>query len=214
VNTGTRSLPTDPESDVSLFPKAKLDELLHFRGLMSVLWDESKIETTDELIADWECVILGEVQTGDLDARRLALKQKQDAQLNRAELDKTAAVYGFSIASIEFPYRPAFFGNALFGQHRICGFSAFSVLRFTATKDGLIDEIAAVHNADWAARGFGRLRCGRDRMAYLPISDSEVSTALLMNFIISEKSILSEFEEAIKCKLLANQIAYFWYEAV
>jgi hypothetical protein len=204
----------DAGSDVSLFCEAKLDELLHFRGRMSVLQDESSIETTNELIADWERVILDEVKTGDLAARRLTLKQKQDVQLNRAELDKTAGMYGFSIADIEFPYRPAFLGHAVFGQQRVCGFSAFSVLRFTLTKDGLIDEIAAVHSADWAERGFGRLRCGHDRMAYLPVSDGEVTTPQLVNFVIHEKKLFNEFEGAVKGKMLANQIAYFWYEGV
>jgi uncharacterized protein YmfQ (DUF2313 family) len=48
----------DRESDVSLSVRANPDELIRFRSRMSKLSEESRIETTEELIADWERVLL------------------------------------------------------------------------------------------------------------------------------------------------------------
>ena len=51
----------DPESDVSLFCKAKAPELFKFRKRMEALQNESFVETTEELVADWERVLLDSV---------------------------------------------------------------------------------------------------------------------------------------------------------
>jgi hypothetical protein len=120
----------DPASDVSLFCHAKAAELIRFRARMNALQAESVIETTQECIADWERVLLGQVTTGlDVEQRRLWLLSNRDIQPTRVELQKIAGRYGLSITEITFPYTPAFFGFARFNQ-RICGPIGFSVLRF------------------------------------------------------------------------------------
>jgi uncharacterized protein YmfQ (DUF2313 family) len=80
----------DPGSDVSLFAKAKLEELIRFRSRMSALRGESRIDTAEETIADWERALLGEITYGKtLTERRLLLKSKEDNKLDHAELQKS-----------------------------------------------------------------------------------------------------------------------------
>jgi hypothetical protein len=158
----------DTESDVSIFAKAKLDELVRFRDRMSDLLDESRIETTDELIADWERVLLGDVTYGKtLTERRLFLKLKEDNGLNRIELQKIADVYGLTILSITFPYGPAFFGHARFNTSFLGGPAAFSALLITAFWDR--KKFWNLFTADHAIQQFGTMRFGRDRLAWFPI---------------------------------------------
>ncbi|MDR1300954.1 MAG: YmfQ family protein [Treponema sp.] len=120
----------NPESDVSRFCQVKAVELIRFRERMNALQSESIIETTHELIADWERVLLGHNTNGlDLEQRRLFLLSNRDVSANRVELQKIAGRYGLSITDITFPYKPAFFGFSRFNQ-RICGPIGFSVLLF------------------------------------------------------------------------------------
>jgi uncharacterized protein YmfQ (DUF2313 family) len=124
----------DDTSDVSLFCKAKLPELIRFRQRMDVLQAESVIEKTEELIADWERVLLGTVSHGlDINHRRLLLKSKRDEKLNREELQKIAAMFGLSIGGVVFPYRPAFFGFNRFGVSVFSSPVFFSVLSITVS---------------------------------------------------------------------------------
>jgi hypothetical protein len=122
----------DPAGDVSLFARAKLDELIRFRRRMSDLQNESRTETTSELIADWERTLLGAVTYGKpLEERRLLLKSREDNKLNRAELQKIADIYGFTIFDITFPCRPAFFAHACFNTSFPGGPAVFSVRQVT-----------------------------------------------------------------------------------
>jgi hypothetical protein len=196
----------DPESDVSLFVKAKAGELINFRGRMSALQDESRIETTSGLIADWERVLLGEVTYGKTpEERRLLLKSKKDTRLNRTELQKTANMYGLSTAGVSFPYRPAFFGHACFNTSFLGGPVAFSVLLITA---------------GWDRRKFHTLfseqqfimRFGLDRLAWSPFVP-HVEKAFI-KFIVRKKQLFKDFEQAIQDNLLASQIPFFNYEGV
>jgi hypothetical protein len=161
----------DAESGASLFVKAKAGELVRFRSRMDALKAESVIETTDELIAEWERVLLGYVTAGhDINGRRLLLKSKRDVKLNRAELRKIAEMYGLSIRDVVFPFRPAFFGHARFAMRN--GIPAvFSALLFRVTGNDLYKNIGEKIKAEFPASGFGRLRLGRDRVSYFPAHD-------------------------------------------
>ncbi|MDR0374622.1 MAG: YmfQ family protein [Treponema sp.] len=205
----------DAESGASLFLQAKLDEFVRFRSRMDALKAESVIETADELIAEWERVLLGTVTAGlPLNERRRRLKSKREAKLNRTELDKTAAMYGFSIVSVTFSYRTGFFAHGALGQQRLCGFHAFSTLRITAAKEGLAEECAGALTAGWPACGAGRIRCGQDRLTCYPVLEDKANDLFLMNYVIQEKRLSGGFEEAVKGKLFASQTVYFWYEGV
>jgi hypothetical protein len=160
----------DPESDVSLFVNAKLDELTRFRGRMSALYDESRIETTDELIADWKRVLLENAPYGKtLTERRLLLKSKEDNKLNRAEMEKTAGLYELSIADVAFPYRPGFFGFSRVNTSCIGSPATFSILSITALRKGFRANVWAMIQEEFAAKRFGAVHFGLDRFAYFPV---------------------------------------------
>jgi uncharacterized protein YmfQ (DUF2313 family) len=132
----------DPKSDTSLFVQAKAAELMRLRQRMSALLDESKMETTTELIADWERVYLDAVFPNlDINQRRLQLKLKDDLKLNRAELQKIAAMFGFAIKNIQMPYRPAFFGFTRFGVERAASPAAWQVIHIFVITQGNNDQI-------------------------------------------------------------------------
>ncbi|GHV76511.1 hypothetical protein AGMMS49942_13320 [Spirochaetia bacterium] len=205
---------TDPESDVSLFAKAKLDELIRFRGRMSGLQDESRIETTDEMIADWERVLLDKLNYDkSLTERRLLLKSKENNKLNRAELQKIASMFGFTIASIIFPYRPAFFGWSRFNEP-VYNPVVFSVLLFTVSKENLFSFCWEILKSNVPLKGIGRMRFGIDRMVYFPPRSNgnyDKYESLVSNYIIKAKNLFTEFETALQKILLANHIPLFWY---
>ena len=158
----------DANSDVSLFCKAKLPELIRFRERMNVLQSESVIEKTEELIADWERVLLGTVNHGlDINHRRLLLKSKRDVKLNREELQKIASMFGLSIGSVVFPYRPAFFGFSKFNTSTIGSLVVFSVLLIKSGwgKTNFRDLI----KQEYPSKRFTRLHFGYERLAYFPV---------------------------------------------
>jgi uncharacterized protein YmfQ (DUF2313 family) len=159
----------DPAGDVSLFARAKLDELIRFRRRMSDLQNESRTETTGELIADWERVLLGEVTYGkSLAERRLLLKSREDNKLNRAELQKIADIYGFTILDITFPYRPAFFAHARFNTSFLGGPAVFSVLLIRASEAR--EKFRTFFTPGHPVQQFGTMRFGLERLAYFPVS--------------------------------------------
>jgi len=55
---------SDPESDASLFARAKAAGLFRFRGRMTDLYREGWIETALETLGDWERVLLGAPNPG------------------------------------------------------------------------------------------------------------------------------------------------------
>jgi len=124
----------DPESDTSLFVKAKAAELKRFRKRMGALLDEGRPESAAELISDWERVLLNGVFSSlDINRRRLQLQSKNDLELNRAGLQKIAAVFGLNIHDVAVPCRPRCFGFARFARERIGGFLAFFAVRIAVT---------------------------------------------------------------------------------
>jgi hypothetical protein len=159
----------DPSSDVSLFVKAKLDELISFRGRMSDLQDESRVDTTDELIADWERALLGETTYGKtLTERRLFLKSRENNKLNRAEMEKIAQMHGLSIAGVTFPCRPGFFGFSRFSASFIGSPATFSVLLITALQKNFKEIVWALIRDEYPHKRLGAFHCGIDRVIYFP----------------------------------------------
>jgi len=132
----------DPKSDVSLFVRAKIDELIRFRGRMSNLYYESRTETCKELIEDWERVLLNKLNIGKTrPERQELLLLKGNDNLNFAMLQNLAEVYGFNIVDIFF-YRPAFFGFSCFGINRIASPAFWQVIIFYVDTCGSSDQIA------------------------------------------------------------------------
>jgi uncharacterized protein YmfQ (DUF2313 family) len=159
----------DSTSDVSLFVKARLDELIRFRGRMSELQDESRVETADELIADWERALLGETIYGKtLTERRLFLKSRENNKLNRAEMEKIAQMYGLTIADVTFPYRPGFFGFSRFRASFIGSPATFSVLRITALQENFRERVWALIHDEYPQKQLGAIHCGSDRLVCFP----------------------------------------------
>jgi hypothetical protein len=163
----------DPESDVSLFVQAKTAELIKFRERMGALLEESKPESTTELIGDWERVLLdGVFPNLDINQRRIQLQSKTGLNLNRAELQKTAAMFGLNIRDITFPSRPRFFGFALFARERIGSFLAFSVFRIAVTEAGMEAKRWQAVKAELEICRFARTRFASGRLAYFPANKS------------------------------------------
>lgn len=158
----------DAKSDTALFAESKLQELIHFRNRMSSLQSESVIEAADELIADWERVLLGDTFPNlDINRRRLQLKSKRDIKLNKAELQKTAAVFDLNIKDVIIPYRPAFFGHSYFNTSFTGSPVTFSVLLITAVW-GKADFWHLI-KAEYPAKRFTRPRFGIERLVYFPV---------------------------------------------
>jgi uncharacterized protein YmfQ (DUF2313 family) len=126
----------DPQSDVSLFCKAKLPEFIRFRGRMASLRDESKPQSAFELLDDWERVLSGGVMRGlDAQQRRLMLLQKNKENITRNHIQEIADIFGFVLTDVRLPYRPAFFGFNRFGVERIATPAAWQVIHiFVITK--------------------------------------------------------------------------------
>lgn len=160
----------DPQSDTSLFAQAKVAEIMKLRQRMSVLLDESKMETTTELITDWERVYLDAIFPDiDINQRRLQLKSKDDLKLNRAELRKIAAMFGLNIKDVNIPYHPHFFGFAKFAQERFGSFTTFSVVKITATETGFNMKHWNAIKTELECYRFTKTHFGIERLGYFPI---------------------------------------------
>ena len=110
----------DPHSGVSLFCRAKLPEFIRFRRRMAALRNESKPQSAEELLDDWGRALAGSVSAGlDMQRRRAELLQKTNGAVTRDDMQKAAEVFGFAIAGVRLPHRPAFFGFSHFGVDRI-----------------------------------------------------------------------------------------------
>ena len=212
----------DPESDVSLFCRAKLPELINFRQRMESLQNESFLEKTEELVSEWERVLLkSSFPNLSLLQRRLQLSSRWSISLNREELQKIATKHGLAIADVYFPYRPGFFGFSRFGHSYIGSPAVFSVLFFDALQKDFKENPWELINPYFSAKKFGRMRFGIDRLIYFPMPSGSFSQGehffcflkkALINRIIRDKQIFKDFEQAIANILLANQIPYFFYK--
>jgi hypothetical protein len=154
----------DPESDMSLFCKAKLSEFIRFRRRMADLQKESVIPSAEETLDDWERVRFGSITHGLNTEIRRALLLELEEPVTIPLIKRLGAAYGLTVTDVRFPFRSAFFGFSRLGQDRITSPHAFSVLR--------IAVIAPVENilfGDFPKRRFGRMRFGTDKTAYFPI---------------------------------------------
>jgi len=189
---------------------------------MSALLDEGRIDTATETLSDWERVLLEKVNYGkSITERRLLLKSVENDKSNRTELQKIAAQYGLSIKEIAFPYRPRFFGFSKFATERVAAFAAFAVPMIVCSGRGLEKQRGAV-KAEWERQRFSRMRCGRDRLSYFPLSGCIESIARKSNFVkrfqaavfngyISREKPFREFEAAVSEKLPAGHMPIFEY---
>jgi len=125
------------QSDISLFCRAKLPEFISFRSRMESLRNESKPQSAVELLDDWERILNGSVFRGlDINQRRLMLLQKNKEKITRADIQKIADIFGFDIAEVQLPYRPAFFGFNCFGIDHFASPAAWYVVHiYVRTKD-------------------------------------------------------------------------------
>jgi len=122
----------DPESDCSLFCRAKTAELLRFRKRMADLQAESVIQTAAETLEDWERVILEKTNAGlSPEQRRALLAASKTGRFSVRDIKEIGLAYGVTVTGVVFPYRPGMFGFSRFGADRIPDLAAFSVLRVT-----------------------------------------------------------------------------------
>jgi len=125
----------DPQSDVSLFARAKLEELVRFRQRMSCLHDESRIETSSELLENWERVLLDTINHDlDNDQRKGILLAVGASSFSIQTIKQTGRIFGITVTDVVLPFRPACFGHSRFGIDRIASPAAFSVLFIYASQ--------------------------------------------------------------------------------
>jgi hypothetical protein len=154
----------DPESDVSLFCKAKLPEFIRFRRRMTDLKNESVIPSAEETLDDWERVRFGAVSHSLDTATRRELLLELEEPVTIPLIKRLGAAYGLTVTDVRFPFRSAFFGFSRLGQDRVTSPHAFSVLKISV--NGPVEEVLF---GDLPKRRFGKIRFGQDKMAYFPI---------------------------------------------
>jgi len=126
----------DPESDCSLFCKAKTAELIRFKNRMADLQAESVMQTAEETIEDWERIILNKKNNSlNLQQRRSLLNNYYKENITVESIKQIGRIYGITVTDIVFPFKPAFFGFSSFGQTRIAGPAAFSLLFINIAQD-------------------------------------------------------------------------------
>ena len=127
----------DPESDVSLFARAKAAEIRRFRGRMADLYGECRIGTALETLGDWERVLLGAPNPWLDAAERRALLAAVGAGRPTVEGIRGAGrMFGIEVTRVSLPFRPAFFGHCRFGVDRVADESGFSVVVVHAAAAG------------------------------------------------------------------------------
>jgi len=125
----------DPQSDCSLFCKAKASLLVRVKKRMSDLQKESVIQTAEETLDNWESMLLGKTNLELDNARRKAILIASKAgNFNVETIREIGRMYGITIADITIPFRPAFFGHSCFGIDPIASPAAFSVLFIYASQ--------------------------------------------------------------------------------
>jgi uncharacterized protein YmfQ (DUF2313 family) len=127
----------DPQSDCSLFCKAKLDEFIRFRKRMSDLQDESAVQSASETLDDWERVLAGSTSTGlTTEQRRNLLLASKAGNITVAAMREIAQMYGITITDVLFPFRSAFFGFSRFGIDHMASPASFSTIFVYASTSG------------------------------------------------------------------------------
>ncbi|MDR2663013.1 MAG: YmfQ family protein [Treponema sp.] len=123
----------DPESDCSLFCRAKAADLYRFRSRMSDLQNESAVQTAAETLPEWERVVLNGSNGGlTVEQRRMLLIKARAGNITVSDIVEIGSVYGITVHKVEIPFRAAFFGFARCGIDHIAGPQAFSVVHIYA----------------------------------------------------------------------------------
>jgi hypothetical protein len=133
-----------PETDCSLFCKAKAGGLVRIRTRMSDLFDESIVDTADETLDDWERVITNTVRRDlEPEERRALLFSRKNQNINPAAIREIGRIYGIDVGKIEFPFRSAFFGFSRFGIDQITSPASFSTIFIyaSAAENGETKEV-------------------------------------------------------------------------
>jgi hypothetical protein len=195
----------DPESDASLFAKAKALELCRFRRGMSGLHDESRIETASAALGEWERVLLGaENPATEEESRRAALLYQESGCLTADGIREIARRCGLEVGDARFPFRAAFFGFARFGADPACGPAAFSFMRLCVdVGEGTARELFREHGMRAC---FGFSRHGVDR-----IVRPDAPSALSLYAAMDGGGIFRPFEDQVKARLLAGINIHFVY---
>ena len=195
----------DPESDCSLFCKAKADLLIHIRKKMSDLQRESIIYSAIETLDCWERVLTGAITLGlEPDDRRAMLTTQMAGRVTMEVLRNIAALYGWTIINIQFPFRSSFFGFSHFGHNRITSPASFSVIYIYANVG---DKTAfALFSENFRKSCFGFNRIGHDR-----IISPRAASSMNLYIKLSDRDIWEPFEIKLRKTLLANYISFFIY---
>jgi hypothetical protein len=193
----------DPQSDCSLFCRAKLGEFIRFRGRMSNLQDESVLNTAAETLDEWERIITGTFTHGQApEERRALLLSERDANSSITGIKKIGEIYGINIKDITFPFRSAFFGFSRFGTDPISGPASFSAVFIYGTIENDLAKKIFENNYRRAAFGFARF--GFDRMTS-PLARSAVNIYMELDGNLN----WSLFKARITKRVLANYIISF-----
>jgi hypothetical protein len=200
----------DPESDASLFCKAKTREIILFRKRMRDLLSESDYRTAVETIGDWERVLLGYTNAHlSLEERREFLSIEKNTRINRIIIADIAKKYGLALIDIIFPFKPSFFGFSQFGRSifsRPVFFSVIYILiRFDSDKarDKAKELITRLINNST----FGRAKFGIGQFFGRIYFNKEYVANVF--FRMEAKN----FERELSGKLLAANIVYYKYSS-
>jgi hypothetical protein len=199
----------DPESDASLFCKAKTQEIIRFRNRMHDLLLESDYRTAVETIGDWERVLLGYTNAHlPLEERREILGAQKGTIINRIVISNIAQKHGLALADIVFPFKPSFFGFSEFGCSifsRPVFFSVFCIIaafqsgELKAEAKGRVTRL--LNNAS-----FGRGCFGIGQFLGRSYFNKEHASRIFWGI-----KALDDFEQDVSDKLLSSNIAYFQY---
>jgi len=127
----------DPESDASLFARAKAAGIFEFRRRMSDLYSESRVGTALETLCDWERVLLGAPNPWlDIAERRARLAAVGKGRPTIGGIKEVGRMFGIDVTGVSLPFRPAFFGHCRFGIDRMADESGFSTVVIRAAAAG------------------------------------------------------------------------------
>jgi hypothetical protein len=193
----------DPQSDCSLFIRAKMEEFIRYRTRMSDLQNESVLTTAEETLDDWERVILGSVTRGlEPDERRALLFSQQKTNISLNNIKEIGYMYGINITDVKFPFRSAFFGFSRFAIDHIASPASFSVIFiYGDLGDKLAKKLFENHYRNAC---FGFARCAIDEVTH-PLTASAVGIYMKLEGDIN----WDLFKTQIAKRVLANYIIYF-----
>jgi uncharacterized protein YmfQ (DUF2313 family) len=193
----------DPESDCSIFCKAKMDNFIRFRTRMINLQAESMVESAQETLEEWERVINGTVTLGlKPEERRASILAQRTASINFSSINEIGKLFGFDVTDIAFPFRSAFFGFSRFALDGIASPASFSVIYVHVTIS--VTMALKIFTNHYRRSAFGFAHFGIDRMV-IPSARSAVTIYLDLEGEIGREF----FENSLMKRLLANYTVFF-----